>query len=80
MRVAQLYVKQYSDETFDKMYKKGCFAGIDFIKTNRKGYRICFQYSRKSKGGLKLREKPIYINSKLKHIFYNRINNGQEYY
>jgi hypothetical protein len=50
--------------------------GIDFLNSNFKGYQIYFQY--KYKGGW--REKPIYINQKLKDKFYENINNGKQYY
>jgi hypothetical protein len=50
--------------------------GIDFLNSNFKGYQIYFQY--KYRGGW--REKPIYINQKMKDMFYENINNGKQYY
>lgn len=75
-REANIYVKQFSGEVFKNMYRKGKFFGVDFLNSNFKGYQIYFQYSHKKE----LREKPIYINSKLKEMFYENINNGKQYY
>ena len=73
---ACLYVKMFDGEKFRKMYSKGKFAGIDFLKSGFKGYQIYFQYT--YKGGV--REKPIYVSNTLKDLFYNNINNGKQYY
>jgi len=73
---ACFYVKMFENEKFQKMYSKGGFKGIDFLNSNFKGYQIYFQYTHK--GGVK--EKPIYISSKLKDIFYDNINKGKQYY
>ena len=58
------------------MYQKGSFQGIDFLASNFKGYQIRFQYD--SNTGI--REKTIYINDKIKKIFYDNINQGKVYY
>ncbi len=75
-REACFYVKMFDGDDFKKAYQAGKFMGIDFLNPNFKGYQIYFQY--KYKGGW--REKPIYINQKLKDKFYENINNGKQYY
>ena len=71
-----IHVKQFSGEKFQRMYRGGKFAGIDFLASNFLGYQIYFRY--KAKEGF--REKPIYISNNLKDIFYENINNGKPYY
>ena len=75
-REACIYVKPFTGDQFKKLYSGGKFIGIDFLSSNFTGYQIYFQYS--YRGGV--RDKPIYINSKLKKIFYDNINNGKVYY
>lgn len=70
------YVKVFDGDIFKKMYSGGKFYGIDFLKSNFKGYQIYFQYT--YRGGVK--EKPIYISKNLKDVFYKYINEGREYY
>ena len=76
VRKANISVKCVDGETFQKMYQKGSFQGIDFLASNFKGYQIRFQYD--SNTGI--REKTIYINDKIKKIFYDNINQGKVYY
>lgn len=76
VRKANISVKCVDGETFQKMYQKGSFQGIDFLASNFKGYRLMFQYD--SNTGV--REKTIYINDKIKKIFYDNINQGKVYY
>ena len=73
---ACIYVKMFEDEKFQRMYSKGVFSGIDFLKSGFKGYRLYLQYT--YKGGI--REKPMYISNNLKNIFYENINNGKQYF
>ena len=44
-REACFYVKMFDGENFQKAYKAGKFAGIDFLNSNFKGYQIYFQYN-----------------------------------
>ena len=76
VRNANISVKCVDGETFQKMYQKGSFQGIDFRASNFKGYHLMFQYD--SNTGV--REKTIYINDKIKKIFYDNINQGKVYY
>ena len=75
-REACFYVKMFDGTDFQKAYQAGKFSGIDFLNSNFKGYQIYYQY--KYRGGI--REKPIYINKKMKDMFYENINNGRQYY
>lgn len=73
---AQLYVKCFQDEEFSRLYSSGKFYGIDFISSEFKGYQIFYQWRCYNK----IREKPVYINNKLKNWFYSKINKGKQYY
>lgn len=75
-RHAMIHVKVFDGEKFQKLYAGGKFMGIDFLSSLFKGYQLFFVYN--YKGGE--REKPIYINQKMKELFYSYINNGKEYY
>lgn len=76
VRSATLAVKCFEGEVFQKQYTVGRFAGIDFLQSNFKGYQLYIFY----KKGMQWREKPIFINKKLKDLFYEKINNGMVYY
>lgn len=72
----RLYVKCYQDEEFQRLYAGGSFLGIDFLKSEFKGYRITYQWRYKKA----FREKPIYISNNIKNWFYSKINQGKQYY
>ena len=71
-----LYVKCVYGEDFRNQYSKGRFRGIDFLGSEFKGYYITFQWHHQNR----IREKPFYINTKIKNWFYDKINNGKQYY
>lgn len=73
---AYMYSKCFQDDDFKQAFKRGKFNGIDFLKSEFKGYQLYFQWHR----GMRIREKPIYISSKLKDWFYTEINSGKQYY
>lgn len=73
---ASLYVKCFADDEFRKLYACGKFLGIDFIASEFKGYQIFYQWRCYNK----IKEKPIYINNKLKYWFYSKINEGKQYF
>lgn len=75
-RHAMIHVKVFDGDEFQRMYAGGKFMGIDFLSSLFKGYQLFFVYN--YRGGE--REKPIYINNKMKEIFYGYINEGKEYY
>lgn len=75
-RNSNISVKCFEGEAFQRLYRAGSFQGIDFLSSNFKGYRLNYQYD--YNGGM--REKDIYIDHKLKKIFYDNINNGKVYY
>lgn len=71
-----IYVKQFSDVHFRRMYNAGKFKEIDYVLSNFKGYQLYYRYE--TTNGF--REKPIYINSKLKNKLTEHVNNGKQYY
>ena len=73
---AKIYVKCYQGEEFEQAMRRGAFQGQDFLATEFKAYRLVLQWTR----GGKSREKPIYINAKIRDWFYDKINNGKKYY
>lgn len=75
-RHAMIHVKVFDGDEFQRLYAGGKFIGIDFLSSLFKGYQLYFRYN--YRGGE--REKPIYINNKMKELFYGYINNGKEYY
>lgn len=75
-RRAMIHVKTFSGDDFVRLYQQGKFDGIDFLNSMFKGYQLCFRYNYREGE----REKPIYINQKLKDIFYQHINEGKQYY
>lgn len=75
-RKAMIHVKVFDGDQFQRMYAGGKFLGIDFLSSLFKGYQLFFYYN--YRGGE--REKPIYINQKMKELFYSYINSGKEYY
>lgn len=42
-KAARFYVKCYSGDEFIEMYKHGVFKGIDYVKSEFKGYQLMFQ-------------------------------------
>ena len=75
-RHACIQVKVFEEEEFQRLYRGGKFMGIDFLSSLFKGYQLYFRYN--YRGGE--REKPIYINNKIKELFYSYINSGKQYY
>ena len=73
---ASIYVKCFQDDDFRRLYAGGKFLGIDFIASEFKGYQMFYQWRCHNR----IKEKPIYINNKLKHWFYTQITNGKQYY
>ena len=75
-RHAMIHVKVFDGDEFQRMYAGGKFMGIDFLSSLFKGYQLYFRYNYRYGE----REKPIYINNKMKELFYGYINSGREYY
>lgn len=75
-RFAEIYVKVFDGDKFQRLYSGGKFMGIDFLSSLFKGYQIFYRYNYKNG----IREKPIYINNKMKDLFYSYINAGKQYY
>lgn len=75
-RHAMIHVKVFDGDDFQRMYAGGKFIGIDFLSSLFRGYQLYFSYNYREGE----REKPIYINQKMKELFYGYINAGKEYY
>ena len=75
-RHAMIHVKVFDGDEFQRLYSRGKFMGIDFLSSLFKGYQLFFAYN--YRGGE--REKPIYIDNKMKELFYSHINAGKVYY
>lgn len=75
-RHAMIHVKVFDGDEFQRLYSGGKFIGIDFLSSLFKGYQLFFSYNYREGE----REKPIYINQKMKELFYGYINNGKTYY
>ena len=73
---AYMHVKCLQDDAFKQAAANGAFTGIDVLASEFKGYRLVFQWYRNGKS----REKPFYVNGKIKKWFYHKINNGKQYY
>ena len=74
--VAEIYIKEFSDEEFMKLKKKGLWKEIDYLATNFSGYQPMFKYQ---KAGYTL-EKPIHLDNKRKLKIAENVNNGKSYY
>lgn len=73
---ASMYVKCFQDDEFRLAFSRGAFHGLDFIASEFKGYQLYYQW----RCYKKIREKPIYISNNLRDWFYDKINNGKQYY
>lgn len=73
---SELSMKVFEDETFKAAYRNGKFNDIDFVLSGFKGYQIFYTYEYKNE----IREKPVYINKKLKDIITANANSGKTYY
>lgn len=76
IRKSYISVRCIEGEAFRNMYRKGCFSGIDFLNSNFKGYRLMLDLNSTSGN----RQKDLYIDSKMKKMFYDKINEGKVYY
>ena len=74
---AEIYMKQFSDEDFKKLYKKGKFNNIDFIQSQFTGNQITYKYNNKH---VKNKEKSIYVNKDLNQLIIDYTNKCKNYY
>lgn len=74
---AEIYMKQFSDDNFKRLYKKGKFNNIDFVLSQFTGNQLTFKYSTRTVGD---REKPIYVNKELKKLIEEYTNKARQYY
>ena len=72
----RFYIKCFQDDLFRKLYAGGKFLGIDFLKSEFKGYQIYYQW----KYNKTIKEKPVYISNNMKNWMYSKVNQGMQYY
>lgn len=75
-KIAEIYIKGFSDEEFLKRRKRGLWKEIDYLNTNFTGYQPMFKYQ---KAGYTV-EKPIHLDKKRKLQIAENVNNGKSYY
>lgn len=73
---AKLYMKCFQGDEFKRLRAIGKFSEIDFIASEFKGYQIFFQWGNKDW----FKEKPVYVNTKLKNYIASKVNQGKQYY
>ena len=75
-KVAEIYIKEFSDEDFLKGRKNGLWKEIDYLSTNFSGYLPMFKYQ---KAGYTI-EKPIHLDTNRKLKIAKNVNEGKSYY
>ena len=73
---SEIYMKRVEEEDFVKARQNGKFQDINFLNSMFSGYQMTFKYQ--TAGVIK--EKPIYLNRKLKDKITEHDNNGKVYY
>ena len=73
---SEIAMKTFQGDEFKEMWKKGKFRDIDFVLSGFKGHQLFYTFETKS--GVK--EKPIYVNKKLKDIISDNTNAGKSYF
>lgn len=73
---SEIGMKVFEGDEFKNLYQRGKFNDVDFILSGFKGYQLFYTYELKDE----IKEKPIYINSKLKDIITQYTNAGKTYY
>jgi hypothetical protein len=74
---AEIYMKQFSDEEFKKLYKYGKFKNIDYVLSQFTGNELVYKYSTRT---VDTKEKPIYVNKELKKLIDKHTNEAKQYY
>ena len=74
---AEIYMKQFSEDKFKKLYKWGKFRNIDFVLSQFTGNEITYSYNTHTIG---TKEKPIYVDDKLKSLIEYYTNLAKPYY
>lgn len=75
--IGELFMKQYADEEFKKLYKIGKFKNIDFVLSQFTGNTLAFRYGDRTHP---IKQKPIYVNRELKTLIEKYTNEGKQYY
>ena len=74
---AEIYMKQFSEDEFKKLYKWGKFKNIDFVLSQFTGNELVYKYDTQTVG---VKEKPIYVNKELKKLIEKYTNEAKQYY
>lgn len=74
---AEIYMKQFADEEFKRVYKYGKFNNIDFVLSQFTGNSLVYKYNTHTVG---TKEKPIYVNKDLKKLIEKYTNEARQYY
>ena len=72
----EIYMKRIEDEDFVKARQNRKFQDINFLNSMFSGYQMTFRYQN---AGV-IREKPIYLNRRLKDRITELVNQGKSYY
>ena len=64
-------------DDFKRLYKKGKFRGIDFLKSNFCGNQMFYNYTTSKKLPKK---KPVYVGQSLQKIINKYTEEGKQYY
>lgn len=73
---SEISMKTFQEDEFKEMWRRGKFRDIDFVLSRFRGHQIFYTFETKS--GVK--EKPIYVNKKLKDIISDNTNAGKNYF
>lgn len=74
---AEIYMKQFADDAFKRLYKYGKFKNIDFVLSQFTGNELVYKYNTQSIG---MKEKPIYVSKDLKEKIEKYTNEAKQYY
>lgn len=72
---SEIFVKRQSGRDFIVSRQHGRFKDVDFLKSNFSGNQLCFRMHRKNFD----KDKPIYLNGKLKQKITDKTNEGFQY-
>lgn len=74
---AEMFMKQYADDEFKNVYKRGKFRRIDYILSQFMGNQITYRYNTHNNGP---KYKPIYVNGLLKEKIEQYTHEAKSYY
>ena len=74
---AEMHMQTIEGEDFKRLYRKGKFRGIDFLKSNFCGNQLMYRYVTKKKVP---KNKSIYVGQSLGSIIKKYTEEGKQYY